>query len=218
MTTNNDDAHKTAEMVVSKMENTTQTNSDDTLNLAPFYPKNKLKNWWDNVDFIDEFFNELTEYQIPYREDTPFENGHLYTYVSSTLLNGVINYVEPIKAYLLDRYREDEELEEIEKTVNQFNNCEVDFFHTKLDMFKDDLILLAYEDESDYYWYFWFDCDVSDCQIGRFKTDKPREEIFEIFEQHVIDLQQKYCDDYHTERFGKITELNVKNLKGWISF
>ena len=79
--------------------------------------------------------------------------------------------------------------------------------------FEDDVIILAYEKNTNAYWYFWFDCDVSDCSVGRFKTD--------LSKQQVIDLYNKELDRLITEGYDfqrAYYPLNVKNIQGWVKF
>lgn len=62
-----------------------------------------------------------------------------WEYMSVTFLNAFINYVRPMKAYLIDRYSDDEEkrTQLYSKFVNKTN------FHTDLSKLGDDVLLLA---------------------------------------------------------------------------
>lgn len=165
-------------------------------------------------NFMDRYFSDGYEYLPPYKTTEPFKNGTYYNYVSNTLLNGVINYVKLIKVYLMDRYTED--LLKRYSAIRRFNTGPE--FHTNLGAFGDDIILLAYEEESGFYWFFWFDCDCSDCSIGRFTTEDSKEEVIESFTQWVLERQKNFCNYYHKEREGMAVELNCENIKGWVSF
>lgn len=165
-------------------------------------------------NFMNEYFSDEYEPLPPYKTMEPFKNGTYYNYVSNTLLNGVINYVKPIKVYLMDRYTED--LLKRHNAIRRFNTDPE--FHTNLGAFEDDIILLAYEEESEFYWFFWFDCDCSDCSIGRFTTEDSKEEVVESFTQWVLERQKNFCDYYHNGREGMAVELNCENIKGWVSF
>lgn len=165
-------------------------------------------------NFMNEYFSDEYEPLPPYKTMEPFKNGTYYNYVSNTLLNGVINYVKPIKVYLMDRYTED--LLKRHNAIRRFNTDPE--FHTNLGAFEDDIILLAYEEESGFYWFFWFDYDCSDCSIGRFTTEDSKEEVIESFTQWVLERQKNFCNYYHKEREGMAVELNCENIKGWVSF
>lgn len=165
-------------------------------------------------NFMNEYFSDEYEPLPPYKTMEPFKNGTYYNYVSNTLLNGVINYVKPIKVYLMDRYTED--LLKRHNAIRRFNTDPE--FHTNLGAFEDDIILLAYEEESEFYWFFWFDCDCSDCSIGRFTTEDSKEEVVESFTKWVLERQKNFCDYYHNGREGMAVELNCENIKGWVSF
>lgn len=165
-------------------------------------------------NFMNEYFSDEYEHLPPYKTMEPFKNGIYYNYVSNTLLNGVINYVKPIKVYLMDRYTEN--LLKRHNAIRRFNTDPE--FHTNLGAFEDDIILLAYEEESGFYWVFWFDCDSSDCSIGRFTTEDSKEEVVESFTQWVLERQKNFCDYYHSGREGMAVELNCENIKGWVSF
>lgn len=71
----------------------------------------------------------------------------------------------------------------------------------ELDAFEDDVLILTKvksEAGKPMYWFFWFDQDVSDCAIGRFKTDMPEEEVFKLFTELVMGPNTWTClGDYH---------------------
>ena len=151
-----------------------------------------------------------------------------WNYISSTFLNGFINYVDIIKAYVIGRYTEwDEEIEgvNIQDPPNSFNWVEFSgtkeqvynkvteegrLFHTDISMLQDDVLILAKAKGSDIYYFFWFDMDCSDCNIGRFKTDDTENEVIEAFSKHVSSC---YIDNPYGEK-----ELSLHCFKGWISF
>lgn len=185
------------------------------------------------LDFVDKYFQESCEYpsDLIMDSESMLKEGVLYCYISSTFLNGFINYITPVKAFIIDRYRNDDQLLDTEKKENpiiinmhygnfgkwenlaMFTKQEVidklnngyKIYHTKIGMFDDDVLLLA--KTKNYYWYFWFDCDVSDCCIGRFKTTDAEEEIISSF--------TKYCNQV-TEY--KLYEFKLDWLQGWLSF
>lgn len=147
----------------------------------------------------------------------------LWSYISNSFLEGFINYVNIDCAYVLGRYQDwDAEFDEpivLHGAHPEQKSCttksEVFEFittvkqcHTKIWSFQDDVVLLsrARHDPS-IYLYFWFDCDVSDCCIGRFQTHDTHEQVVEKFKKHVEDLDFDYPS----------RELPVSCFTGWIS-
>lgn len=197
------------------------------------------KKIWDYFDENIEYPKEIAHNPIPY--------GTVWTYISSTFLNGIINYVKPISCFVIDRYTpDDEKIGDRNFTVcnkNEFGKWhkwdgskkelinviisgEKEMYHTKLDCFGDDIIILAKieteNDDTDKYIFFWFDMDCSDCSIGKFET--------EDIESDVIQSVVNWLEECKTENIGKIVEENIDNgivnyhklpldfIKGWVSF
>lgn len=123
------------------------------------------------------YFNDSTEYPDDFIEN-PIPWGVLWEYVSSAYLNGFINYCEVLDAYVITRYITEKELEKQKKVIEE-NNLKNWGHHTKLDKFMDDVLILGKISEG--YIFFWFDRDVSDCAIGKFKTSDPEEVVKERF-------------------------------------
>lgn len=147
----------------------------------------------------------LKLYENPYQNNIIFKPNVLYTYIPSYILDPLPKDLTFIKSYLLDRYRD----EEVDKDlITRYNNIKDKYQYTlAYDLLPDDVILLGYEEKSDYYWYFWFDKDCSDCACGRFQTQDTREKVIKIFDQKTQELQKNYCDTYHAQRIGKLIEL-----------
>ena len=57
---------------------------------------------------IWNYFNESIDYPSEVAHN-PIPYGTIWCYISSTFLNEFINYVNPIKCYLIDRYTPDDE-------------------------------------------------------------------------------------------------------------
>lgn len=163
-------------------------------------------------DDIKDYFHEEVEYPNDIAEN-PLPLGRLLSYVSSTFLNGFINYVLPIEAAILNRYVPldwvmDEALEgktyqepagsfkwksfpsgilkkELIELLTQPNRLA----SADLGLFDDDIVLLATaKTDPTIYYFFWFDQDVSDCQIGRFHTSDDVEVVREKFDKFVENL------------------------------
>lgn len=120
----------------------------------------KILNIWDLFETNEDYPQDVAERGVP--ENT------LYSYISSTFLDGVINYVKPIKAVMIERYDNNDNTE----VVAEFNKEH----HSKLAALPDD-VLIAAQTKNDY-WFFWYDKDCSDCFIGRFNKGVCSEEEF----------------------------------------
>jgi hypothetical protein len=180
------------------------------------------------MKFNEIYFSDSTEYPEIGDLNDIMQEGILYCYISHTFLNGFINYVEPLQVYIIDRYHIDSQ-EPVENenreivlhvtkergwetkivTTKQdafdILNSDYKVYHTKLGMFDDDVLFLGKTER--YYWFFWFDCDVSDCCIGRFQTDESEEEIIKAFTEYCLDKTE-----------DKIYEFKKDWIKGWVSF
>ncbi len=144
--------------------------------------------------------------------------GVLYEYVSNTFLDGWINYVKPVRAFVMERYRILEK-DKIEETLKQ------DSYHSRLSVFGDDVVLLAKIKDTDHYALFWFDCDVSDCCIGIFRTSDSQELVEASFVRYVKRLAEYNCGSFVSEpdggpgyTTGQTHEIPVSYIKGWVSF
>jgi hypothetical protein len=179
------------------------------------------------MEKIFDYFENFEEYPTNV-VDNPIPYGTLYSYISSTFLNGFINYTEPIKCYLIDRYTPDDEIITVpnikgpkKELKEKVLSGEIDCFHTDLDCFEDDIIILS-KIQNNKYRFFWFDMDVSDCSVGKFETTDSQEDVI----QSVVN----WLDDCKSKNKGRIVENNLDNgiinytelplsfLKGWIKF
>lgn len=168
-----------------------------------------------------KYFTSVSDYQVPYREDNPFPYGHLYQYVASWVLDGIVNYPERIAGAVLACYSEDEELpdvyparqscQELRQKVMSWNNKSDGWCGSLYETFGDNVVLLSYEETTDAYWFFYFDCDSSDCSIGRFKTTDSREEVLNEFKRWLEDMVE------HDDCQGWIP-LKVERLTSWVEW
>lgn len=150
--------------------------------------------------------------------------GNFVHYVSSTYLNGIVNYTTPVLCYLTQRYRPSEELNDqvVQEKLKELKTTP----HTNLGIFGDDVWMIGKIDlermkylyDEDYYKeygseneyvFFWFDQDVSDCSVGRFKTS---DSLQTIKEELLKDLSEK---DRYIKNFW---EVPVDFIQGWVSF
>ena len=151
------------------------------------------------------YFVTLKLYENPYQDEKIFKPNILYTYIPSYILDPLPKNMTFVKSYLLDRYRDEGDIDE--DLLKRYNDTKDKYQYTlSYDLLPDDVVLLMYEEKSEYYWYFWFDKDCSDCACGRFKTKNSLEKIIETFDKKTQELQD-YCDNYHPQRVGKLIEL-----------
>jgi len=190
------------------------------------------------MKFLDYFTQE-----VEYPDDVasnPLPLNVWWSYISSTFLNGFINYVDPIKVFVLDRYtRWTDDVDEIsireppgafqwskfkgtKEKVLELASEEGRVFHASLKMFDDDVVVLSRPKKSRNghqpggYVFFWFDCDVSDCCIGRFETEDSEEDVVAAFVEWVEWVSANTCAQYGGE--GSARELPPHALSGWVSF
>jgi len=180
------------------------------------------------------YFDDIEQYPTIGMDILPM--NVLYEYVSSSFLNGFINYTTIIKAFVLGRYHDwDEVLDEGEgdisvrvppntltwKTIHCKTKNELykeltipgAMYHGKLDVdFQDDVLILSKSKVNESgewcYFYFWYDRDCSDCSIGRFKTKDTETEVIEKFSTQ---CQKKY--EYN--EFGS-KEIPLHYFAGWV--
>lgn len=135
-----------------------------------------------------DYFNDHIEYPDPTSNENLLPIGVCYNYISSTFLNGWINYVNIIGAELISRYRAySSNLEEMEK-VKKYTFEEMPHFDFSTCL-SDDVLILARGKNTDnssnnQYWFFHYDKDTSDCSIGRFETNDSEQEVIELFKIH----------------------------------
>jgi hypothetical protein len=175
--------------------------------------------------FIENYFNDSDQYPSP--PETMLPLGTVYDFISSTFLNGWINYLEIVSAQLISRYQDYStncsRLESLLIKPESHSN-----FGESLG---DDVIILAktkkphmsakscvlcgnpdsLESKEEYtWWFFYYDRDCSDSSIGRFETDDSDEEIINSF--------KCYANDRSLEESGHPSiEIPLKIFRGWIS-
>lgn len=153
------------------------------------------------METIFDLFDEHFEYPSnEIAEHGGLPECTLYSYVSSTFLNGFINYVDIIKAFVVERYCNEWD-EVIPQQVKEFHQS----YHSSLRKIHDDKWILAQGDRD--YWLFIFDEDVSDCSIGRIDKSKVSlAQITKLFDS-ITSNNEQYCK-------GKKAELK---FSGWVS-
>ena len=190
-----------------------------------------------------EFFNRYFKTENQYPSDVavnPIPWNEDWNYISSTFLNGFINYVYEghLSSWVIHRYTQpndtvsfishkpyNEDLMGVffgekkitKKTLYERLISDGNFkyiYHTDISVFEDDVFLLCSlgtVDGKNAFIYFLFDCDVSDCRIGRFKTHDPVDEVKELFDDMVI-----YYENPSKEE--NPWPLPKEFFRGWVSF
>ena len=163
-----------------------------------------------------KYFTEVL-HEVPYKQDEVFPYGTLYEYVASWVLDGIVNYPEHVAGAVLAQYSEgtdvlsfspsSQTVQELRKKVLAWNKEEDVWCGSLYELFDDNVALLSYEEETDAYWLFLYDCDSSDCSIGRFKTTDSREEVLNEFEEYLEFLA-----------WNSWIPLNVKRLNSWVKW
>lgn len=159
---------------------------------------------------VKELFEKI--YVIEYPNSENLFNGipinHGYDYISSTFCNGLVNYIEDKQLVLINRYKE----EEFDDLVNKFvNQSEQDWYHTDLNKYGDDIFVFGVDSKTNpsSYILIWFDCDVSDCCIYRFDIND-----FGGM-HHFIELMKKWLENLESINNFKFIQ---RKPNGWIKF
>ena len=187
------------------------------------------------TDFVDKYFEHREMYPRGVTDDL-LPPGTLYEYISSTFLNGLINYVEIQSAWLMARYQqwqgtgdgstqtiqvmdppgsykwkkiEGNKQERFELLTTENAVC-----HSKLHDFGDDIVLLAKSELGKYFYLFWFDCDVSDCEVGRFSArGLVEQEVVKDFDDWCRELMEGDLDPSEENK-----PIPLHYFSEWISF
>lgn len=162
------------------------------------------------MDFFD-LFKDSEEYPENLAESGVPQNM-MFEYVSSTFLNGLINYITPFWACVLERYTTWKNVD----TAQWKEYLQVP--HLKLRDFDDDIFVLGETENS--FWFFWFDCDVSDCAVGRIDKSVTTKENMKNLLIDWITSHEYIEREPNTESIvGNYYELPVEAFEcGWTSF
>ena len=119
-----------------------------------------------------KYFEEHKDYPGDVCEN-PLPWNVQYNYIGRPFLDAFIPYCSVIKAFVLNRYylRDDKK---------HFENRSIKKFTTPpLHLFGDDIQILGKITGG--YMFFYYDLDVSDCSIGRFRTNDNQEQVVNEF-------------------------------------
>lgn len=146
-----------------------------------------------------------------------------YCYISNTFLNGFINYVDVIKAVVVERYTCPPDCDCINGNTDTCVVWDSPEFHERLKPMisnfhcdwsysPDDVWILA--ETENCWWFFWYDRDCSDCCIGRANKQRlisdglTKEKLIEVF-----DHCTKTWEGYNKGRTFDFTS----HCKGWLT-
>jgi hypothetical protein len=152
---------------------------------------------------------------------------YCYGYVSSSFLNGLVNYVTEKRVFIINRYGlepKDQNSSKyppldtaaVTKKYQELADKMAETHHPRLGTTdSDDAILFGTTE--DCYWIFWFDCDCSDCFIWRIYKETAEctyEQLIELFLQ---DLKDRYSDWQHVWTYPEAVIVEIPKVSGWIS-
>jgi hypothetical protein len=159
---------------------------------------------------------ELFETTIDHPEnliETGVPDNTLYNYVTDSYLNGLINLTDPIFGCVIERYEDWNKLDKTKWKIELKKEM-----HPKLSVFGDDVIILS--ESYNFYWFFWYDCDNSDCSIGKIhKLIVPKKDYILSLERYIKSFPYVERDEDVETIVGNYFELPLEYLKrGWIKF
>lgn len=181
---------------------------------------NKYENIFDLFRDSEEYPQNIAERGV--------EENYVYCYVSNTFLNGFINYVKVIKAVVVERYTCPPDCECINihnGVTTKSDRCVVwdsPKFHERLKPMlahhsnwsyaPDDVWILA--ETENFYWFFWYDRDCSDCAIGRASKELLKEDG--IDREKVIGIFDSSSKNWYDYAKGKTFDFTEYCKNGWL--
>lgn len=160
---------------------------------------------------FEDRFPDAQEYGDPASVNMT-EQGWRLDYISSTFLDGWINYVEPVSAFVVSRYSEN--FANVKAKLEEWATKPPP--HTKLGELDDDVFILA-RTQTGHLWFFWFDCDVSDCSIGCLDVDPDDHgDAKQAFVEYVSDRAKSFQSGYGGT--GEAVPIPLSSIRGWVSF
>lgn len=186
----------------------------------------------DKAQLFFDLFESESQYPTLTGNTEILPVGHRYDYVSSSFLNGLVNFAgTPIAAFGIFLYhdidgpstkpvqymnpagsliwqRTDEHL--TRRQVFELLTESERLAHPELDKL-DCNVMILFRSGEDIYWAFDFDQDVSDCSVGRFETAHTEQELIEIFRARAEQLAEAH-------QVKEVLEIPLSFFKGWITF
>ena len=185
--------------------------------------------------FIDKYFRDQVDYPNDVA-DVILPPGVYYNYIANTFLDGFINYVQINSAWLISRYEKWHGVDDVpHRTIQvmdpprsyKWKEMSADkdarfkmltekgaMCNSQLRDFGDDVLILATSEAKQYFYLFWFDCDVSDCNIGRFKTEGlDKANVVNDFDDWCRELDMGYIQPSEDNR-----QIPLHYFSGWIGY
>ena len=168
---------------------------------------------------IMELFDEHEEYPSSIYDKEILPMGKLYSYISHTFLLGFINQVlrdSCFKAILVNRYFDEDDAKDLGMSKRESLDALMSEsrYHTKLHELRDDVAFLL--EQNGIYWFFYFDWDVSDCMIGRFRSDLNFDEVYALMCRFVED--ENFVNGYQPIDKEPYWELPNTLFRGWLTW
>lgn len=167
---------------------------------------NNILNYIDIIDYPDSerLFN--------------LEQNTGYASISSSYLNGLVNYVKPLYLICFQKHCNDEQFDEVIKYLQNIdiNRLPNEWYHTDFSKLNDNVYYLGEIETS--YVIFKYDIDCSECMIIRInKNDFCFEDVKEAMlkiaynESYYYNESHYYNDINHYYRY-----IELPDPKGWI--
>jgi hypothetical protein len=194
-------------------------------------------------EFMERYLPDGVEYPENLVAE-PLALDQCSVFVSHSYLDGFINYVKIVSAWLIPRYNTKGEHGEYKIQImdppGSFNWVEKTFVgiqfyklvsknprvlcHTKISYFGDDVAILGrvpvneeHGTATREYVFFYYDCDVSDCMIGRFLTENAEEEVLQRFNTYAEWLGRQKAETWE-DPLIKSLPIPPAAFPGWISW
>lgn len=177
---------------------------------------------------IYKYFDDIIEYPKNVI-DNPIPYGVCWQYISDALLNGFINYSTPIVCFIIDLYKDrDELLDDEPGTVVRTKQQYIDYIKSRPDttsnlgLFGDDIVIISkvgrgLAEPNDFtensYIFFWFSRG-GDSNIGKFKTTDAEETIISALRNGLDGL----VEANHMGCINGYTELPIARLSPHLFF
>lgn len=156
------------------------------------------KEFFDLFDDSEEYPENVAERGVP--------QNTVYHYISTTFLNGLINYVDNKMAIMIERYTEFDDNDISEYTAHLKDNIHSNYSGSVFRNVIDDVVIFGETEDS--YWYFYSDGDCSDSDIGRVEKDR----VGSLEEFKKLYIESLKSNGYYS---GKYIELPKPS--GWVT-
>ncbi len=147
--------------------------------------------------------------------DNGLERGTWYSYVTSSYINGLLPYIEPVRAWLLRRYRIwPDDKDPTERPITDAEIAEWEkAYHTKFIDLGDNVVFVG--ETARHWWVIYMDCDVSDCRVGRVTKESvwTVDDVLQWVGDHLLPDKREAGGDY-----GVRHEIPLGAMQGWRSF